>query len=105
MSKKMTGGEGWKIIPAEPVHVANEIISKPPELQKAKISVEKRKKGKIVTLITGLVLSDNDLKELLKRLKTSCGTGGTVSNTGIELQGDCRDKVHDWLKSNNWGVR
>jgi translation initiation factor 1 len=105
MPKKMTAGDGWRVIPAEPVTVIKEVVSKPPEQQKAKISVEKRKKGKTVTLITGLVLNDNDLKELAKTLKTSCGTGGTVTNTEIELQGDCRDKVRDWLRLNNWGVR
>ena len=88
MAKKITEGEGWRVIPAEPAPVVKEIISKPPEQQKAKISVEKRKKGKTVTVISNLVLGDNDLKELAKALKTGCGTGGTVDNNEIELPPD-----------------
>jgi translation initiation factor 1 len=105
MAKKLTGGEGWRVIPAEPAPVSREVVSKPAEQQKARISVEKRKKGKTVTVISGLVLTDDDLKALAKLLKTSCGTGGTVGNAEIELQGDCREKARDWLKANNWGLR
>jgi translation initiation factor 1 len=46
------------------------------------------KGGKLVTVITGLELPETELKALLKQLKASAGTGGTLKDGGIELQGD-----------------
>ena len=51
----------------------------------------KGRKGSGVTLITGLVLGPAELKELGSRLKKRCGTGGTVKDGVIEIQGDHRD--------------
>ena len=50
--------------------------------------VRNGKKGKSVTLIRGLELSNNEARELLKLLKAKCSTGGTVKEGSIELQGD-----------------
>ena len=55
------------------------------------------KSGKTVTLITGMSLSDLDLKSLVKRLKIHCGTGGTVKNGKVELQGDHTTEVMAFL--------
>ncbi len=104
MSKKITQGEGWKVISANPEIEKKEVISKLPEQQKIKIAVEKRKKGKIVTILSNLVLSDEDLNVLTKSLKNACGTGGTVNENNIELQGDIQQKVKDWLIINKWGI-
>ena len=46
------------------------------------------KKGKTVTVITGIELNDLELRMMLKKLKTSCGTGGTLKGGSLELQGD-----------------
>ena len=46
------------------------------------------KGGKMVTAITGLEAPDSELKALLKQLKAAAGTGGTVKDGVIELQGD-----------------
>ena len=46
------------------------------------------KKGKTVTVISGLEISSDQLKQLLKRFKKICGTGGTIKSDCIELQGD-----------------
>ena len=46
------------------------------------------KGGKTVTIISGLDLNLFDAKNLLKKLKTSCGTGGTIKESNIELQGN-----------------
>ncbi|MFN7900957.1 MAG: translation initiation factor [Synechococcaceae cyanobacterium] len=46
------------------------------------------KGGKLVTAITGLELPEAEAKQLLKQLKASCGTGGTLKDGVIELQGD-----------------
>jgi translation initiation factor 1 len=46
------------------------------------------KGGKLVTAITGLEIPEAEARQLLKQLKASCGTGGTVRDGLIELQGD-----------------
>ncbi len=59
-----------------------------------KIRVErstKGRKGKGVSLIKGLPLESGPLKELAKKLKQKCGTGGTIKEGVVEIQGDHRD--------------
>ncbi len=46
------------------------------------------KSGKTVTIIRGLCLNNSELRKLLKKLKIKCGTGGTLKDQTIELQGD-----------------
>src|SRR5215470_12695635 len=53
--------------------------------------------GKTVTLIKKLVLSDDDMKELATKLKQVCGSGGTVKDGEIEIQGEHREKIADVL--------
>ena len=60
----------------------------PPESQTARLKLEKRAKGKLVTVVSNLDPDGNDLSELAARLKSRCGTGGTVKEAAIELQGD-----------------
>ncbi len=60
----------------------------PPAEQTARLTTERRAKGKLVTVITGLDSEANDLEELGTRLKNACGAGGTVKDGRIELQGD-----------------
>jgi translation initiation factor 1 len=59
-----------------------------PEEQTARLTTERRAKGKLVTVITGLAAGSNDLNDLATRLKNACGAGGTVKDGQIELQGD-----------------
>jgi len=58
----------------------------------------KGRKGKGVTVITGLPLSAPDLKALGRQLKKTCGSGGTVKDGVIEIQGDHRDRLLVELK-------
>ena len=53
----------------------------------------KGRKGKGVTVITGLPLAQDELASLAKRLKQRCGSGGTVRDGVIEIQGDHRDRL------------
>lgn len=53
----------------------------------------KGRKGKGVTVVSGLPLAGDELAELGKKLKQRCGAGGTVKNGAIEIQGDHRDAV------------
>lgn len=57
----------------------------------------KGRRGKAVTIVTGLGLSPDELKTLAKRLKRICGSGGTVKAGAIEIQGDHRDRVLEEL--------
>ena len=65
----------------------------------------KGRKGKGVTLITGVPLSGDDLKKLAKALKQKCGTGGTIKNGVIEIQGDHRDLLLEELQKLGWKVK
>ncbi len=63
-----------------------------PKDQPARVRREQRR-GKFVTVITGLDPAATDLPAMLKKFKTQIGSGGTVSNGAIELQGDHRDRM------------
>lgn len=65
-----------------------EPVQRPPEAQTARLRVEKRPKGKVVTVIRGLDPVGNNLVDLATRLKSACGAGGTVKDGQVELQGD-----------------
>lgn len=61
--------------------------------------------GKAVTVVRGLALDEAALAALGKRLKAACGSGGTVKDGVIEVQGDHRDRVVERLQAEGWTVR
>lgn len=65
----------------------------------------KGRKGKGVTLVKGLALSDADLAPIAKALKAACGSGGTVKDGVIEVQGDHVDTVMAWLAKQGHAVK
>lgn len=65
----------------------------------------KGRKGKGVTVITGIPLPPAELKELGSGLKKLCGSGGTVRDGVIEIQGDHRDRLVEELARRGWTVK
>ena len=65
----------------------------------------KGRKGKCVTVIRGLPLTPANLGELAKELKRRCGSGGTVKDGAIEIQGDHRDAVVEALAKRRFAVK
>lgn len=57
----------------------------------------KQRAGKLVTLVIGFSGSAPDLEKLGRELKSFCGTGGSVKNNEILIQGDNKEKVLQWL--------
>ena len=82
----------------EPVRV-------PPEKQTARITIEKRKKGKRVTVVRGLPAEGNDLPGLLATLKSHCGAGGTLKDEELEIQGEQLDRVREKLQAIGFRVK
>src|SRR5437867_12414542 len=65
----------------------------------AKLRMEKKGRGgKTVTVVYDLPRNEAFLKELCQELKRACGTGGSVVDDAIEVQGDLRDRVRDLLQ-------
>jgi translation initiation factor 1 len=63
------------------------------------------RKGKAVTLVKNLVLSEEDLKSLATKLKQECGTGGTIKDGVIEIQGEQRQKIAAALQKLGYKVK
>jgi translation initiation factor 1 len=65
----------------------------------------KGRKGKGVTLITGVPLPDKELKKLAKELKQRCSTGGAIKAGCIEIQGDQRQIIKELLEGKGFTVK
>ena len=72
----------------------------------AKLRVEKKGRGgKTVTVVYDLPNNSEFLKGLAQELKRACGTGGAVADNTIELQGDLRDRVREYLENKGFLVK
>ncbi len=65
----------------------------------------KGRKGSGVSIITGIPLANAELKKLSKQLKKKCGSGGTVKNGVIEIQGDHRQTLADALLQSGYKAK
>jgi translation initiation factor 1 len=68
------------------------------EQQKITIAIDKRRYGKIMTVVEGIDPHDLDIDALISNLKSKCACGGTVKDGKISLQGDHREKVKETLE-------
>jgi translation initiation factor 1 len=70
----------------------------PPNQQNLRVEASRAgRKGKTVTIVRGFQASAETLTELLKKLKAHCGAGGTLKETELEIQGDHKQKVVEFL--------
>ncbi|WP_119631889.1 translation initiation factor Sui1 [Methylocaldum marinum] len=73
---------------------------------KVRVRLEtKGRKGKGVTVISGLPLDGADLERLCRQIKQRCGSGGTVKDGTIEIQGDHRERIMEDLSGQGWTVK
>lgn len=82
------------------------VVSLPAAQQTAYLHRDsKGRRGGTVTLIRKLVLSQEDLKDLARKLKQLCGSGGTVKDGEIEIQGEHRERIAEALQKMGYKVK
>lgn len=85
---------------------AQQVQSLPPSQQTVYLHRDaKGRGGKSVTLIKKLILSEEDMKDLARQLKQVCGSGGTVKEDTIEIQGEHREKIAQVLTKMGFKVK
>ena len=106
MSKKKSNNNGivYSTDPDFRIEEDRQHIETPaPGQQRLRVKLDTRQRaGKAVTLVEGFSGSTQDLETLGRQLKTHCGTGGSVKDGEIIIQGDQRDKITLWLKNHGY---
>jgi translation initiation factor 1 len=74
-----------------------------PDEQLLKVVLDKKHRaGKVVSIIKGFSMKDDEIESVAKKLKAFCGSGGSVKDDEIIIQGDHREKILQWLLKNNF---
>lgn len=101
MKTRVTSGPGWSLSSDERSHPGSAPAAQPQKQAsspKPNIRIEKRN-GKAVTVIAGLhTYGEERLNQIAKELKARCGSGGTVKNGVIEIQGDKAAQARAFLE-------
>lgn len=88
--------------PAKP----SAVVSLLPQQQTAYLHRDaKGRGGKVVSLVKNLTLAEADLAALSRQIKQACGSGGTVKDGVIEIQGDHREKIAEVLRKMGYKVK
>jgi translation initiation factor 1 len=75
----------------------------PPQQQKLRLRIEKNGRGgKTVTIVSGFVGNEEDLKQLARLIKTRCGVGGSSKQGEIIIQGDFKSRIIEILKQEGY---
>lgn len=90
----------------KPDALARAVPDRPPHQQNLRVQASRKgRKGKTVTIISGFQHSPDTLNTLAKQLKAQCGTGGTVKDDTIEIQGDHVPKLVELLTAKGYQVK
>ncbi|XGB44102.1 MAG: translation initiation factor [Nodosilinea sp. LVE1205-7] len=86
--------------------LARAVPDLPPGQQNLRVQVSRKGRGgKTVTLVSGFSHSPDTLATLARQLKAHCGTGGTVKDDTVEIQGDHREKLVTVLAAQGYRVK
>ena len=108
MSKKHTVGVVYSTNPDFQYQYDDEPQAEtlPPSKQRLRVQIDRHHRGgKVVTLVTGFVGTDDDLQELGRRLKSRCGVGGAAKDGEIIIQGEHLEKVRQILAADGYNVK
>ncbi len=97
-------GDGWQADNKSKSSTPNTTETKPPQKHLLTLTKEKRR-GKVVTIVKPFYLEKHALKALLKELKHQLGTGGTIKDNTIELQGDVTPTLRPLLLSKKFKLK
>jgi translation initiation factor 1 len=104
--KKLYNSDGIVYSTAENFDFSNEEESYeflPSNEQLLKVVLDKKHRaGKVVSIIKGFSMKAEEIESVAKKLKAFCGSGGSVKDGQIIIQGDHRDKILQWLLKNNF---